>query len=152
MSKDDERWIWHKKLGHINLKHISMLYKKYLVKGLLEMSWKTHLLCDAYLFKPTRTLSLGGKKYIWVYFISHKHESYEVFEVFYKQVQNEKKSDHGKEFENGEFQTFYEKNDIFHNFSSSRTPQQNTIVERKNKTLQEMARTMLYENSLPKHF
>ncbi|RDX72720.1 Copia protein, partial [Mucuna pruriens] len=32
------------KLGHVNFKHISKLYKKGLVKGLHEMSWKTHLL------------------------------------------------------------------------------------------------------------
>ncbi|RDX94563.1 hypothetical protein CR513_23042, partial [Mucuna pruriens] len=46
MSKDDERWIWHKKLGHINLKHISKFYKKHLIKGLLKISWKTHFIYD----------------------------------------------------------------------------------------------------------
>ena len=51
-----------------------------------------------------------------------------------------------------ELRSFCEKNDIFHNFSSLRTPLQNGVVERKNRTLQEMARTMLYEKSLPKHF
>ncbi|RDX61743.1 hypothetical protein CR513_59998, partial [Mucuna pruriens] len=48
ISKDDERLIWHKKHGHINLKYISKLYKNHLVKGLLEISWKTHLLYNAY--------------------------------------------------------------------------------------------------------
>ncbi|RDX99182.1 hypothetical protein CR513_17810, partial [Mucuna pruriens] len=54
-------------------------------------------------FGPTRTLSLSGKKYgftiiddyfiyTWVYFISHKNESYVVFEIFCKRVQNEKKN------------------------------------------------------------
>ena len=33
-----------------------------------------------------------------------------------------------------------------------RTPQQNGVVERKNRTLQKMARTMLNENNLPKYF
>jgi len=53
------------------------------------------------LFGPTRTLSLGGKKYgfirvddysryTWVYFLAHKHESFKVFKIFYKRVQNEK--------------------------------------------------------------
>ena len=36
--------------------------------------------------------------------------------------------------------------------STPRTPQQNGVVERKNRTLQEMARTMLNENNLPKYF
>ena len=62
------------------------------------------------------------------------------------------RSDHGIEFENAEFRSFCENNDIFRNFFSSSTPQQNGIVERKNKTLQEMTRTMLCEKSLPKHF
>jgi len=61
------------------------------------------------------------------------------------------RSNNGTEFENAEFKSFYERNVFSHNFSSSREPQQNEIVERKNKTLQEMARTMLCENSLPKH-
>ena len=34
LSREDERWIWHKKLGHVNLKHISKLSKNDLVKGL----------------------------------------------------------------------------------------------------------------------
>ena len=49
------------------------------------------------LFGPTRTLSLGGKKYgfirvddysryTWVYFLAHKHESFKVFEYFVKAV------------------------------------------------------------------
>jgi len=47
---------------------------------------------------------------------------------------------------------FCEENGILHNFSTPRTPQQNGVVERKNKSLQEMARTMLNDNSTPKHF
>ena len=47
---------------------------------------------------------------------------------------------------------FCNENGISHNFSSPRTPQQNGVVERKNRTLQEMARTMLCENSVPRHF
>ena len=35
---------------------------------------------------------------------------------------------------------------------ASRISQQNGVVERKNRTLEEMARTMLYENSLPNYF
>ena len=37
-------------------------------------------------------------------------------------------------------------------FSVLRTPQQNEVVERKNRTLQEMAKTMLNENNLLKYF
>ena len=41
---------------------------------------------------------------------------------------------------------------ILHNFSTPRTPQQNWVVERKNRSLEELARTMLNESSLPKYF
>ena len=57
------------------------------------------------------------------------------------------RSDHGGEFENEPFESFCEKHGIIHEFSSRRTPQQNGVVERKNRTLQEMARTMIHENN-----
>jgi len=62
------------------------------------------------------------------------------------------RSDHGGEFENEPFESFCEKHGIIHEFSSPRDPQQNGVVERKNRTLQEMARTMIHENNLAKHF
>jgi len=61
-------------------------------------------------------------------------------------------SDHGGEFENEPFEAFCEKHGIVHEFSSPRTPPQNGVVERKNRTLQEMAKTMIHENNLAKHF
>ena len=121
------------------------------------------------LFGPTQILSIGGKKYdfvivddysryTWIYFLAHKHESFKVFEIFCMKVQIRKcfcissiKSDHGIEFENVEFKSFCERNCIFHNVSSPRTPKKR-IIERKNRIMQKMTRTMLGKNSLPKHF
>ena len=84
---------------------------------------------------------------------------FEMFKVFCKRIQNEKesnivavRSDHGGEFENHLFKTFFEKHGISHNFSCPRTPQQNGVVERKNRTLQEMARTMLNDSGIEKYF
>ncbi|XP_070020852.1 uncharacterized protein [Nicotiana sylvestris] len=54
------------------------------------------------------------------------------------------RSDHGTEFENAKFAEFCDEHGIDHNFSSPRTPQQNGVVERKNKILEDMARTMLH--------
>ena len=92
-------------------------------------------------------------------FLAHKDEIFSAFEKFYKKVINEKdltlvniRSDHGTEFENQFFEKFCEENGIGHNFSVPRTPQQNGVVERKNRTLEEMARTMLCEGNLPKYF
>ena len=61
-------------------------------------------------------------------------------------------SDHGGEFQNERFEHFCEKHGMKHNFSTPRTPQQNGVVERKNRSLEELARTMSNENSLPKYF
>jgi len=115
-------------------------------------------------------LSLGGKAYgfvivddfsrfTWVLFLTNKSEAFQEFEDFCKRVQKDGKysittirSDHGTEFDNHYFNEFCRNLGITHNFSSPRTPQQNGVVERKNRTLVEMARTMLSENALPRYF
>src|ERR1044072_2860944 len=122
------------------------------------------------LFGPVKTASPNGKKYglviiddysrwTWVKFLRSKDESYSVFTSFCTQVQNEKnskivrvRSDHGGEFENKDFEGLFDANGISHDFSCPRTPQQNGVVERKNRTLQEMARTMIQETNIAKHF
>ncbi|GJW43624.1 retrovirus-related pol polyprotein from transposon TNT 1-94 [Tanacetum coccineum] len=53
------------------------------------------------------------------------------------------RSDNGTEFKNENMRTFYAKLGITHNTSTIRTPQQNGVVERRNRTLFEAARTML---------
>merc|ERR1719351_723589 len=70
------------------------------------------------------------------------------FEVKIKKV----RSDNGTEFKNANVDTFLDEEGISHEFSATYTPQQNGVVERKNRTLIEMARTMLDEYKTPKHF
>jgi hypothetical protein len=55
------------------------------------------------------------------------------------------RSDNGTEFKNSQIEGFLEDEGIKHEFSSPYTPQQNGVVERKNRTLLDMARTMLDE-------
>ncbi|GJS03128.1 retrovirus-related pol polyprotein from transposon TNT 1-94, partial [Tanacetum coccineum] len=63
------------------------------------------------------------------------------------------RTDHGQKFDNEvQFGAFCDANVITHNFSAPRTPQSNGIVERKNRTLQEMSRIMLNEQSIPQKF
>jgi len=122
------------------------------------------------LFGPSRTMSLRGNYYglvivndysrfTWTFFIATKDETYHVFKRFVKVVQNEKdcsissiKSNNGREFQNEKFERFCSKLGIKHNFSTPRTPQQNGVVERNNRSLEELARTMLNETELPKYF
>ena len=62
------------------------------------------------------------------------------------------RSDHGTEFENSKLEQFCMKNGTSHNFSAPRTPQQNGVVERKNRTLVNISRTMIIESNLPQSF
>ncbi|GJX13586.1 retrovirus-related pol polyprotein from transposon TNT 1-94 [Tanacetum coccineum] len=60
---------------------------------------------------------------------------------------------HGREFDNEvQFRAYCDAQGITHNFLAPRTPQSNGIVERKNRTLQEMSMTMLNEQSIPQKF
>jgi len=122
------------------------------------------------LFGPSRTKSLGGNYYglvivddysrfTWPLFIATKDNAYLAFKKIVKVIQNDKgcrisiiKSDHGGEFQNERFDKFSEKQGIKHNFSAPRTPQQNGVVERKNRSLEELARTLLNATDLPKYF
>ncbi|KAJ9540465.1 hypothetical protein OSB04_026971 [Centaurea solstitialis] len=110
---------------------------------------------------PMRVQSINGKKYIlvlideysrytWVEFLRAKSEAVSKIIVFIKRVQrflNRKikklQSDNGTEFRNAKLQSFLEDIGISHNFSAVRTPQQNGVVERKNRTLVEAARSMM---------
>jgi hypothetical protein len=60
--------------------------------------------------------------------------------------------DNGTEFRNVSFDQFYLEHGVDQQFSTTRVPQQNGVVERKNCTLVEMARTMLDEHRTPRRF
>jgi transposase InsO family protein len=55
------------------------------------------------------------------------------------------RSDNGSEFKNLQVEEYLEEEGVKHEFSAPYTPQQNGVVERKNRTLIDMARTMLGE-------
>ena len=115
------------------------------------------------LFEPTTYASLGGNKYYlvivddysrytWTFFLQDKAEVASIFKKFAKTAQNQfdvkiKKirSDNGKEFDNTNIEEYCDEIGIKHEFSSTYTPQQNGVVERKNRTLITLARTMLDE-------
>ena len=62
------------------------------------------------------------------------------------------RSDNGTEFRNSVLNNFCTEKGISRQFSAPRTPQQNGVVERKNRTLIEATRTMLNEAKLPTYF
>ncbi|GKD27357.1 retrovirus-related pol polyprotein from transposon TNT 1-94 [Tanacetum coccineum] len=82
------------------------------------------------LFGPFVIRSYGGNRYTLV-----------IVDVYSREFDNEV-----------QFGEFCNANGITHNFSAPCTPQSNGVVERKIRTLQEMSRTMLNEQSLPQKF
>jgi hypothetical protein len=122
------------------------------------------------LFGHVAYLSIGGSKYglvivddfshfTWVFFLQDKSESQGSLKCFLRRAQNEfelkvKKirRDNGSEFKNLQIKEYLEEEGIKHEFSAPYTPQQNDVVERKNKTLIDMARTMLGEYNTPEQF
>jgi transposase InsO family protein len=91
--------------------------------------------------------------------LQDKSETQGTLKRFLRRAQNEfelkvKKirSDNGSEYKNLQVEEFLEKEGIKHEFSATYTPQQNGVVERKNRTLIDMARTMLGESKTPERF
>ncbi|GKB72968.1 putative ribonuclease H-like domain-containing protein [Tanacetum coccineum] len=122
------------------------------------------------LFGPTFVSDLMNKKYYlvvtddysrftWVFFLASKDETSGILKNFITEIENlvDKKvkiirCDNGTEFKNRVLNEFYEKKGIKREFSVARTPQQNGVAERRNRTLIKAARTMLADSKLPTIF
>nr|GEZ28169.1 copia protein [Tanacetum cinerariifolium] len=109
---------------------------------------------------PMRVESLNGKKYIlvivddysrftWVKFLRSKDEALDFIIKFLKMIQVQLKvpvrrvqTDNGTEFVNQTLHEYYEEVDISHETSVARSPQQNGVIERRNRTLIEAACTI----------
>ncbi|GJY03658.1 putative ribonuclease H-like domain-containing protein [Tanacetum coccineum] len=122
------------------------------------------------LFGPTFVSSLMHKKYClvvtddyskftWVFFLATKDETSEILKNFIKEIENlvDKKvkiirCDNGTEFKNKVMDDFCREKGIRREYSVARTPQQNGVAERRNRTLIEAARTMLADSKLPTTF
>nr|GFB40163.1 putative ribonuclease H-like domain-containing protein [Tanacetum cinerariifolium] len=117
------------------------------------------------LFGPTFVKSLSKKSYClvitddysrfsWVFFLASKDETPYVLKTFIIGLENLLslkvkiiRCDNGTEFKNSDLNQFC--GGIKREFSVPRTPQQNGIAERKNRTLIEAARTLLADSLLP---
>nr|GEZ27755.1 hypothetical protein [Tanacetum cinerariifolium] len=167
----DESTLWHRRLGHIKFKTINKLVKGNLVRGLpikVFENYNTYVACKKGkkhrascktkpvssvdqplcrlrmdLFGPTFVKSLNKKSYClvvtddysrftWVFFLATKDETSPILKTFITGLENQ-----------------VSLKGIKREFSVPRTPQQNGIAERKNKTLIEAARTMLVDSLLP---
>ncbi|GJV01639.1 retrovirus-related pol polyprotein from transposon TNT 1-94 [Tanacetum coccineum] len=127
----DETMMWHRRLGHPNFKTMNKLVRNNLVRG------------STY----------------WTFFLKTKNETSSILRNFIIEIENLKDlkvkiimCDNGGEFKNREMDEFCTKKGIKREFSNARTPQQNGVAERRNRTLIEAARTMLTDAKLPVTF
>nr|GEV30178.1 retrovirus-related Pol polyprotein from transposon TNT 1-94 [Tanacetum cinerariifolium] len=155
-------WLWHRRLSHLNFGAINHLARQGLVRGLPKLKFEKDHLCSAcamgkstkkshkpkskdtnqeklYLLHmdlcgPMRVESVNGKKYILVW-----------LNVPVRRI----RTDNGTEFVNQTLRDYYEEVGISHETSVARSSQQNGVVERRNRTLIEAARTMLIYAQAP---
>ncbi|GJY50783.1 putative ribonuclease H-like domain-containing protein [Tanacetum coccineum] len=120
----DESTKWHRRMAHVNFKTINKLAKECLVDGL-----------------PL------------------KDETFYVLKEFIVLIENQLnkkvkgiRCDNGTEFKNAKLIELCGEKGIKRDYSNPRTPQQNGVAERKNRTLIEAARTMLADSKLPTMF
>ncbi|GJW44680.1 putative ribonuclease H-like domain-containing protein [Tanacetum coccineum] len=197
-ATSDESKLWHRRLGHINFKHLNKLVKGNLVRGLPSKVFRNDHTCVACqkgkqhkasckaklertitvplhtlhmdLFGPTSVKSINHASYClvitddctrfsWVFFLAAKDETSGILKNFIRQIENQLnhrvkiiRSDNGTEFKNRDMLEFCGNKGIKQEYSNARTPQQNGVAERMNRTLIEAARTMLADSLLPTTF
>lgn len=97
-------------------------------------------------------------RYMWTILLKEKGEAFEKFKRFKPIIEQEARttiktfrSDRGGEFTSTEFKEFCEKAGIERHLTALYTPQQNGVVERRNRTLLEMVRSILKHKSVPNY-
>nr|GEV12125.1 retrovirus-related Pol polyprotein from transposon TNT 1-94 [Tanacetum cinerariifolium] len=164
-ASSSQSWLWHQRLSHLNFATINNLVKNNLVQGLPKMKFEKDHLCLAceqgkihrkhykskmafasnkplYLLYmdlcgPMCVQSINGKRYVLVVVDDYSRYTWRV------------RTDNGKGFKNKTLAKLFDEVGITQQFSAARMPQQNVVVERRNRTLVEAARTMLTFTNLP---
>ncbi|RDY03580.1 Dicer-like protein 4, partial [Mucuna pruriens] len=143
-SSRGEYYKYCKRLGHIK----DTCYKLYgKEKGqLVTLSWTKWFL--SFINDCTRVTE--------IFLMKHKFEVCQIFVDFFRLVKSQfgkciKRlwSDNGTKFVNIEFSKFLKDNDVVHELTYVNIPQQNGVAKRKNCHLLEVARTLLFQMSIP---
>ncbi|GJR20083.1 retrovirus-related pol polyprotein from transposon TNT 1-94 [Tanacetum coccineum] len=162
-------WLWHQRLSHLNFDTINDLAKNDLVTGLPKFKYHKEHLCPSCeqgkskrashppkpvpnskqrlhllhmdLCGPMRIASINGKRYVLVIVDDYSRYTWSPVIII--------RTDNGTEFKNQILKEYFDSVGISHQASSVRTPQQNGVVERRNRTLVEAARTMLIFSRAP---
>nr|GEV33009.1 hypothetical protein [Tanacetum cinerariifolium] len=169
-ATSSQAWLWHRRLSYLNFDTINLLSKNDIVVGLSKLKFiKDHLCSSCELGKakrksfhtkitpsskrrlqllhmdlcgPMRVASINGKRYVLVIACPKRTLSSS------KIVQTNK----GTKFLNQTLHVYFAAEGILHQTSVARTPEQNGVVERQNRTLVEATRTMLSAAKVPLFF
>ncbi|GJS18585.1 putative ribonuclease H-like domain-containing protein [Tanacetum coccineum] len=146
-ATSDESKLWYRRLGHLNFKTMNKLVKGNLVRGLPSKLFENDQTCVA---------CQKGKQHRAS---STKYETSGILKSFITRIENLVdhkvkviRCDNGTEFKNKEMNHFCEMKGILIQYSVAKTPQQNGIAKRRNRTLIKAARSMLADSKLPTTF
>lgn len=97
--------------------------------------------------------------YVWIYILKRKDQVFEKFIEWKAVVENSSgrklktlRTDNGGEYTSAEFDAYLKEEGVRHELTVPKTPQQNGVAERMNRTLVEAVRSMLSDAKLPKKF
>nr|GFB03929.1 putative ribonuclease H-like domain-containing protein [Tanacetum cinerariifolium] len=143
-ASSSQSWLWHQRLSHLNFATINNLVKNNLVQGLPKMKFEKDHLCSACEqwkihrkhHKSKTAFSLNKPLYLLHMDLCGPMHVQSINEKRYVLV-------------NKTLAKFFDEVGITQQFSAARTPQQNDVVERRNRTLVKAARTMLAFANLP---
>nr|GEX04031.1 retrovirus-related Pol polyprotein from transposon TNT 1-94 [Tanacetum cinerariifolium] len=133
-ATSSQAWLWNRCLCHLNFDTINLLSKNDIMVGLPKLKFVSYLFF----------------LYTWTHFLRSKDETPKVLINFLRLVQRGLQAqvrvvqtDKGTEFLNQTLHAYFAAEGILHQTSVARTPEQNSVVERQNRTFVEAARTML---------
>ncbi|GJX96129.1 retrovirus-related pol polyprotein from transposon TNT 1-94 [Tanacetum coccineum] len=164
-----QAWLWHRRLSHLNFDYITLLSKKDIVTGLPKLKYVKDQLCSSCemskakrsSFKSKAVPSSKGRLNLLHMDLCGpmRDETPEVLKDFLMMIQRNLqaqvisvRTDRGTEFLNKTLHAYFKEEGIKHQTSTPRTPKQNGVVERRNRTLVEAAQTMLSASKLPLSF
>ncbi|GKC10693.1 retrovirus-related pol polyprotein from transposon TNT 1-94 [Tanacetum coccineum] len=150
-----QAWLWHHRFSHLNFDTINLLSKYDIMTGLPKLKFvKDHLCSSCELGKAKRksfkTKSTpSSKRQLQILHMDLcGPKRVESFNGLHAQVRTVR-TDKGTEFLNKTLHAYFAQEGIEHQTSTARTPEQNGVVERRNRTLVEVARTMLSAAKVP---
>nr|GEX77827.1 hypothetical protein [Tanacetum cinerariifolium] len=143
-ATSDESKLWHRRLGHLNIKTLNKLVKKNLVRGLPSKLFENNQDCVTCQKRKQQRAFYETSAILKTFITGIENLAYHKVKVI--------RCDNRTEIKNREMNHFCEMKGIMRQYSVARTPQQNFIAEKRNRTQIEAARTMLADSKLPTTF